>query len=100
MTRWIVSIIATLVLLFVLAAYGPGSLNAVKFEPSPPDPALAALFDTPTIEPEIREAGLIGAEDIVDYTPRENIAERLARRFGAGVGEGALRLLREAPAWR
>ncbi|MGA1287956.1 MAG: S49 family peptidase [Rubrivivax sp.] len=43
---------------------------------------------------------IVGAEDIVDYTPRENIAERLARRFGAGVGEGALRLLREAPAWR
>ena len=43
---------------------------------------------------------VIGAEDIVDYTPRENIAERLARRFGAGVGEGAVRLLRETPAWR
>jgi protease-4 len=43
---------------------------------------------------------IVGAEDIVDYTPRENIAERLARRFGAGVGEGALRLLREEPAWR
>jgi protease IV len=43
---------------------------------------------------------VVGAADIVDYTPRENIAERLARRFGAGVGEGAVRLLREAPAWR
>lgn len=64
MTRWIVSIIATLVLLVVLAAYGPGSLNAVRFEPTPPDPALAALYDIEPVSPEIRETGLIGAEDI------------------------------------
>ena len=31
---------------------------------------------------------VIKAEDIVDFTPRENIAERLAKRFGAGVAEG------------
>jgi protease-4 len=43
---------------------------------------------------------VVGAEDIIDYTPRANIAERLARRFGAGVGEGAVRMLREAPSWR
>jgi len=30
---------------------------------------------------------VIKAEDIVDFTPRENVAERLAKRFGAGVAE-------------
>jgi protease-4 len=33
---------------------------------------------------------VIGAELIIDYTQRENVAQRLARRFGAGVGEGAV----------
>lgn len=35
---------------------------------------------------------VIKAEDIVDFTPRENIAERLAKRFGAGMAEGLARL--------
>jgi len=35
---------------------------------------------------------VIKAEDIVDFTPRENIAERLARKFGAGMAEGLARL--------
>jgi len=30
---------------------------------------------------------VIKAEDIVDFTPRENVAERLAKRFGAWVAE-------------
>jgi len=34
---------------------------------------------------------VIKAEDIVDFTPRENIAERLAKRFGAGVAESLAR---------
>ena len=29
---------------------------------------------------------IIKVEEIVDFTPRENFADRLARRFGAGVG--------------
>src|SRR5262245_59519837 len=33
----------------------------------------------------------IKAEDIVDFTPRENVAERLARKFGAGMAEGVAR---------
>ncbi len=36
---------------------------------------------------------VIKAEEIVDYTPKENIAERLAKRFGASVGAGAVRAL-------
>jgi protease-4 len=31
---------------------------------------------------------VIKAEDIVDFTPRENVAERLAKKFGAGMAEG------------
>lgn len=38
---------------------------------------------------------VVQAEEIVDYTPKENVAERLAKRFGAGVGQGAVRALRE-----
>jgi len=39
-------------------------------------------------------------EDIVDYTRRENIAERLAKRFGASIGEGAVRAIHALPAFR
>jgi protease-4 len=34
---------------------------------------------------------VIKAEEIVDYTRRENVAERLVKRFGAALGEGAVR---------
>ena len=37
---------------------------------------------------------VVKAADIIDYTRRENVAERLARRFGAAVGEGAVKALR------
>ena len=38
---------------------------------------------------------VVKAEKIIDYTPHENVAERLAKRFGAAVGQGAVRALRE-----
>jgi protease-4 len=34
---------------------------------------------------------IIKAEDLVDYTPRENIAERVAKRFGATLAETLVR---------
>jgi protease-4 len=37
---------------------------------------------------------VIKAEEVIDYTPRENVAERLAKRFGASIGAGAVQLLR------
>ncbi|MET0210263.1 MAG: S49 family peptidase [Burkholderiaceae bacterium] len=37
---------------------------------------------------------VIKAEDVVDYTPRDNVAERIAKRFGASMGEGAVKTLR------
>ena len=43
---------------------------------------------------------VVKAEDIVDYTQRDNVAERLARRFGAAFGEAAFSALRSAPALR
>ncbi len=36
---------------------------------------------------------VVKAEEIVDYTQRENVAQRLARRFGAGMGESVMRSL-------
>jgi protease IV len=41
---------------------------------------------------------VIKAEDLVDYTRRDNVAERLAKKFGAAMGEGAIHALRVAPA--
>jgi protease-4 len=35
---------------------------------------------------------VIKAEDIVDFTPRENIAERVVRRFGAAMAEALVKL--------
>jgi protease IV len=43
---------------------------------------------------------VVKAEDLVDYTRRENVAERLAKRFGAAMGEGAVHALRSLPALR
>jgi len=39
---------------------------------------------------------VVKAEDIVDYTQHENVASRLAKRFGAGVGESAMQLMQRA----
>lgn len=43
---------------------------------------------------------VIKAEELVDYTRRENVAEKLAKRFGAAVGEGAVKALRTAQPMR
>lgn len=37
---------------------------------------------------------VVKAEEVIDYTPKENVAERLAKRFGASIGAGAVRALR------
>ncbi len=41
---------------------------------------------------------VVKAEDLIDYTRRDNVAERLAKRFGAAIGEGAVRALKTLPA--
>jgi protease-4 len=38
---------------------------------------------------------VVKAEEIIDYTTHDNVAERLAKRFGAAMGAGAVRALRE-----
>ncbi|MDP3136358.1 MAG: S49 family peptidase [Burkholderiaceae bacterium] len=43
---------------------------------------------------------VVKAEDLVDYTRRENVAERLAKRFGASIGEGMVRAMKTVPALR
>ncbi len=40
---------------------------------------------------------VVKAEDIIDYTRHENVAERLAKRFGAAMGEGAVKALKAIP---
>ena len=39
---------------------------------------------------------VVKAEDIVDYTRRDNVAERLVKRFGAAMGAGAIHALKAA----
>lgn len=43
---------------------------------------------------------VVKAEEIIDYTRRENVAERLAKKFGAAIGDGAIRTLKTIPAMR
>ena len=43
---------------------------------------------------------VVKAEEIIDYTRRDNVAERLAKRFGAAMGEGAMKALKAIPALR
>ena len=44
---------------------------------------------------------VVKAEEVIDYTRRDNVAERLAKRFGAAVGAGSVQAMRElAPSIR
>ena len=43
---------------------------------------------------------VVKAEEIVDYTRRDNVAERLAKKFGASMGEGAMKAFKTIPAIR
>jgi protease-4 len=43
---------------------------------------------------------VVKAPDVIDYSRHENVAERLAKRFGAAVGEGAVHALRMGSALR
>jgi len=41
---------------------------------------------------------VVKAPDLIDYTKRDNVAEKLAKRFGAAIGEGAVKALKAIPA--
>ncbi len=43
---------------------------------------------------------VVKAPEVIDYSRHENVAERLAKRFGAAVGEGAVHALRMGSALR
>jgi len=43
---------------------------------------------------------VIKAEEIIDYTRRDNVAERLVKRFGAAMGAGAVAAMRSSAALR
>lgn len=43
---------------------------------------------------------VVKAEELIDYTRRDNVAERLVKRFGASIGQGAASALQVAPVLR
>ncbi|MBC7444388.1 MAG: S49 family peptidase [Polaromonas sp.] len=43
---------------------------------------------------------VVKVEEIIDYTRRDNVAERLAKKFGAALGEGAMKTIQSIPALR
>ena len=43
---------------------------------------------------------VVKADKLVDYTNKENLAERFAKRFGAAAGQGAVAALRAVPGLR
>lgn len=40
---------------------------------------------------------IVKTEEVIDYTRRDNVAERLAKKFGAAMGEGTVRALKALP---
>ena len=43
---------------------------------------------------------VVKASEVIDYTRHENVAERLAKRFGAAMGEASVKALRQGMALR
>ena len=43
---------------------------------------------------------VVKTEEIIDYTRRDNVAERLAKKFGASIGEGAMKAFKAIPSIR
>ena len=43
---------------------------------------------------------VVKTEEVIDYTRRDNVAERLAKKFGASMGEGAMKAFKALPAIR
>jgi protease-4 len=41
---------------------------------------------------------VVHAEELVDYTRKDNVAERLVKRFGASIGDSAIRAMRHVDA--
>ena len=43
---------------------------------------------------------VVKTEEIIDYTRRDNVAERLAKKFGASIGDGAMKAFKAIPSIR
>jgi protease IV len=43
---------------------------------------------------------VVKAEDVIDYTLKENVAERIAKRFGASIGAGAIKAVQGMGGYR
>ena len=43
---------------------------------------------------------VVKAPEVIDYSRHENVAERLAKRFGAAMGEASVKALRASAAVR
>ena len=43
---------------------------------------------------------VVKTEEVIDYTRRDNVAERLAKKFGASIGEGAMKVFKAIPTIR
>jgi len=43
---------------------------------------------------------VVKAEEVIDYTRRDNVAEKLAKKFGAALGDASIRALHTVPALR
>ncbi len=43
---------------------------------------------------------VVKAEEVIDYTRRDNVAEKLAKKFGAAMGDASIRALHAVPALR
>ena len=43
---------------------------------------------------------IVKTDEIIDYTRRDNVAERLAKKFGASMGEGAMKAFKAIPSIR
>ena len=43
---------------------------------------------------------VVKASDVIDYTRHENVAERLAKRFGAALGEASVKVMRQSAVLR
>ncbi|MNS57290.1 putative protease SohB [compost metagenome] len=43
---------------------------------------------------------VIKAEEVIDYTRRDNVAEKLAKKFGAAMGAASVSALKTSPALR
>ena len=65
-----------------------------------PDGSQAGTLGGGCVEAEVKRRAQALIDTGVDYTHRDNVAERLAKKFGASIGEGAMHALHAVPLLR